>query len=180
MDEERLIERMKHGDEEAFTRVYEKYRELVYRTACLIMGDAVNGEDVAQDTWVQVYLHIRQLHDSSRFKPWVMQILHRVALKVIQRRKREVPDELILEKADSGRSNPDSPEYSFLDKERETEILKEIASLKYKQKVVVVLYYYDELSVKEIAAVTGSTEGTVKTRLFAARRKLSKTLEDMV
>lgn len=91
-----------------------------------------------------------------------------------------MPDELILEKADSGRSNPDSPEYSFLDKERETEILKEIASLKYKQKVVVVLYYYDELSVKEIAAVTGSTEGTVKTRLFAARRKLSKTLENMV
>lgn len=40
MDEEKLIERMKHGDEEAFTRIYEKYRELVYRTACLIMGDA--------------------------------------------------------------------------------------------------------------------------------------------
>lgn len=156
MDEERLIERMKNGEEEAFARIYEKYRELVYRTACLIMGDASSGEDVAQDTWVQVYLHIGQLHDSSRFKPWMMQILHRAAWKVIRKRKWEMPDELILEKADSGVSNPDSPEYSFLDKERETEILK------------------------AIAAVTGSTEGTVKTRLFAARRKLSKTLENMV
>ena len=180
MDEERLIERMKHGEDEAFTRIYEKYRELVYRTACLIMGDAAGGEDVAQDTWVQVYLHIGQLHDSSSFRPWMMQILHRAALKVIQKRKWEVPDELILEKADSGGSNLDGPEYSFLDKERETEILKAIAALKYKQKVVIVLYYYDELSIKEIAAVTGSTEGTVKTRLFAARRKLSKTLENMV
>lgn len=180
MDEEKLIERMKHGDEEAFIRIYEKYRELVFRTVCLITGDAAGGEDVAQDTWVQVYLHIGQLHDSSRFKPWVMQILHRTALKVIQRRKREVPDELILDRADAGRSNPDSPEYSFLDKERETEILKAIEALKYKQKVVVVLYYYDELSIKEIAAVTGSTEGTVKTRLFAARKKLLKTLENRI
>ena len=42
MDEEKLIERMKHGDEEAFIRIYEKYRELVFRTACLITGDAAS------------------------------------------------------------------------------------------------------------------------------------------
>lgn len=178
MDDAELVRKMQTGDEEAFSRIYEKYRDVVYRTACLIMGDAAGGEDVAQDTWVDVYLHCHQLKNAESFRCWLFRILNRNAWNISKKRKHEIPDEYVLEKADG--SDLRSPEYSFLEQEQENEVQRAVDHLKHKQKVAVILYYYNELSIKEIAAVTGSTEGTVKTRLFAARKKLAQLLGHMM
>ena len=68
--EEALVRRMQDGDESAFDELFAIYQKQAVRTAALITGDASLAEDVAQETFVLCLLHIRELREPSRFRPW--------------------------------------------------------------------------------------------------------------
>lgn len=69
MEDEILVQQLKKGSREAFDLLYEKYKNLVIRTAYLITGSKPDSEDVAQETFVKVYLHISELKNDAGFKP---------------------------------------------------------------------------------------------------------------
>lgn len=129
-----------------------------------------------QDTFVKVWLHCGELKNDSGFKAWMMQILVRTAYKSGKKKSRELPDEDILVKADKGQR------FSSVDqviaREEAEMIAGAVKALPIKQRTVVVLYYYQEYRVNEIAAMLGVLEGTVKSRLHTARKMLRKSLTD--
>ena len=88
--------------------------------------------------------------------------------------KKAVPVDDIFEKADSNKLDEYVNEY--IRKEQSDMLHSEIEKLDVKQKTVIILYYFNELTIKEIAHVMGCFEGTVKSRLHSARRKLKKNL----
>lgn len=104
-----------------------------------------------------------------------MQILVRTAYKSAKKKSRELPDEEILQKADKSR------DISFAEdmivREEAERIAGAVRALPVKQRTVVTLYYYQECSVSEIAAMLGVFEGTVKSRLHTARKSLRGKLE---
>ena len=175
MDDEILVQQLKRGNHEAFYLLYEKYKNLVIRTAYLITGNKADSEDVAQETFVKVYLHIAELKNDAGFKPWMMQILVRTAYRTGKKKSREVPDEEI-EKLSENQSVL-SPLGQMIKKEEAEIISRAVAALPIKQRTVVVLYYYNDLSVGEIAEMLHCQEGTVKSRLHTARKYLKKKLE---
>ena len=63
-----LVVRMKAGDQEAFAELYNRYKTLIYRTACLISGNAADGEDIMQETFLKAYLHCGELRSDERFQ----------------------------------------------------------------------------------------------------------------
>ena len=95
MEDEILVQQLKKGSREAFDLLYEKYKNLVIRTAYLITGNKPDSEDVAQETFVKVYLHITELKNDAGFKPWMMRILVRTAYRTGKKKSREVPDDEI-------------------------------------------------------------------------------------
>ncbi len=173
--DELLVAQMKHGDQYAFSQIYEKYRPSVFRTACLISGNT-QGEDITQETFVKVFTHCTELKSDAMFRYWLFKILNRTAWTFINRKKTEVPDENILDKADAN-CNPLTEEL-FLKKERQTQVYQAVMQLDYKLRLVVILYYYNELTTKQIAKVTDCYEGTVKSRLFTARKRLRQLLPE--
>lgn len=175
MTEEMLVRQMKEGDKISFDLLYEKYKNMALHTAYLITGDRSLSEDVVQDTFVKVYLHCKELKNDSGFKAWMMQILVRTAYKCGRRRSRELPDEEILYKADQNHG-PSSMEQVIAQEEAEA-IAEAVRSLPIKQRTVVILYYYQEYQISEIAQMTGCLEGTVKSRLHTARKQLRRKLE---
>lgn len=174
MTEEALVRQLKEGDKASFDLLYEKYKNMALHTAYLITGNLSDSEDVVQDTFVKVWLHCRELKNDSGFKAWMMQILVRTAYKSGKKKSRELPDEEILQKADKGQSF--SSMEQVIAREEADMIAGAVRSLPVKQRAVVVLYYYQEYSVSEIAVMLGVLEGTVKSRLHTARKLLRKSL----
>lgn len=174
MNEEMLVGQMKEGDKASFDLLYDKYRDMALRTAYLITGSMPDSEDVVQDTFVKVYLHCRELKNDSGFKAWLMRILVRTAYKACRKKGRELPDDEAADKADTfpARSALDN----LLAREEARTVFEAVCGLSLKQRTVVILFYYQEYSVGQIAQLLGCREGTVKSRLHGAREQLRKVL----
>ena len=171
--EEVLVRRLQEGDESAFDELFAIYQKQAVRTAALITGDVSLAEDVAQETFVLCLLHIKELREPSRFRPWFFRTLTRCAWKVMGEKLPAVDWGEVLENV-----LPSAADIYPSETEAAYEMLyRALDSLGRKQRTTVILYYFNDLSIKEIAEVTGSLEGTVKTRLFAARRRLKRMLE---
>ena len=174
MDDAEIVRQMKMGNKEAFHFLYEKYKNLLFRTACLISGNRTDGEDILQETFVKCFLHINELQKEEGLRPWLFQILTRTAWQYCKKRGKEIPDEEILDKLEDNLVN--SPLATFLASERAAQIQKSIKALDVKHKTVIVLYYYNEMSTREISMILNCKEGTIKSRLFQARTLLRKDL----
>lgn len=181
-----LIRKWKEGDEDAFSAMYERYRQTAMRTAWLLCHNLADSEDIVQETFVQCYFHIQELKDESRFRPWMLKCLVRTGWKLMKKQKKEMPEEQMelhlereryLESTFSGKTSGEPLEEAIA-RESSGELTKAVRRLSEKHRLVIVLYYYDELSVHEIAKITGCLEGTVKSRLHFARRQLKKMLSD--
>ena len=177
MKETELVKRLMAGDREAFDALYELYKDQAFRTAWFLSGNRADAEDIVQDTFVKVYVNIGQLKQAEGFKSWFYRILTRTAWKQSDSRKREFPDEEILIHADavSEASEDGNPEQIFKKEERD-KIRAIVNGLDEKYRTTLVLYYYSQCSTKAIASIMGCLEGTVKSRLFSARRKVKTEL----
>lgn len=171
-----LVRRMKKGERAAFDELYEQYYDRLYRTACMITGNRADGEDVTQETFIKAYVNCDKLKKDEQFRYWLYRILNRTAWQVAQKHAKERPEERILELADT--STVDSPAVKVLQDEQERVVAEAVRKLEYRQRTTVILYYYNGLGTKEIARVMGCMEGTVKSRLFTARKNLRMLLSE--
>lgn len=170
-----LVIKLQDGDKSAFEELFELYKVNSVKTAYLLTGNRALADDVVQETFVQCYLKIKDLKNPMQFKTWFFKILTRIAWRMNTKEKSAVPVENIFEVLPC--SNDESIENNFIKKETSKKIMAAIDNLDYKQRTVVLLYYYKEFSVSEIAHIMCCFEGTVKSRLYAARRNLKKSLD---
>ena len=174
MDEKELIKKIQSGDMNAFTKIFEIYKDQALKYSYLIIGNKFTSEDIVQETFMKCYVNAKKLKNVELFKPWFFKILTRTAWKYADKEKRTLPIENIFERADNESINESINVYM---KNQETETLyAEIENLDLKQKTVIVLFYFNGLSIKEIAKIIGCFEGTVKSRLNSARKKLKLSL----
>ena len=169
MDEEKLIQALKDGDMSAVDEIYRAYSYSALRTAYFITSERHTAEDVLQDTFVQCIKSINSLKNNSAFKAWFYKILMRNAYKAIKAQKNFIPAEDIYEKADTAVYD----KYPYENKQ----ILNCINRLPYKLRSTVILFYYNELTIKEISQIMLCPQGTVKSRLDSAKKKLKKIIE---
>ena len=141
MNDKELVSRMQHGDMQAFDELYERYKDDAYRLACLITGSRTDGEDLAQEAFVTCAQSIKSLS--------------RAAWKYCRKAKRETP---VSEFFDAGES--ESALSAVLRTDEQHRLYAALDTLDEKRRVTVVLYYFDDRSVREIAQATGVTEGT--------------------
>ena len=176
MEELQLVRRMKAGDRSAFDIIYERYHISILRSAYLICGNRQDAEDVMQDTFVSCWLHIRELRKEESFRPWLFKIMTQAARKTAKEHSALVPDEMIQDTADrlQMKRHEAGTEEQLLTRDIVDAALKTISC---EQREVVVLYYYNEMSVKEIAKTLQIFEGTVKSRLFTARKHLKSAMQ---
>ncbi len=164
------------GDMQALEQLFRKYQAPVYQTALGITRDPSIAEEVLQDTFFRLYRHAGRLDGSLPLAPW----LYRVAINLCYNRLKglrawtdsfhELAERLFM-------PSTASPERSAERNELQALVQQALAELDPKHRAVLVLYYLHEYSVQEIAEITGVPEGTVKSRLFHARKLLRQHLE---
>ena len=170
-----LVRRMAAGDRDAFAGLLAIYQPKALRAAYLISGNFADSEDIVQETFVACWLNRRQLKNPGAFPCWFYKTLSRIAWRVCKKRNREQPvEELFPPEAKTAENLLDG----VLMKEEEKLLSEAVAGLPVKQRTMVVLYYYNGLSIREIAAACGVLEGTVKSRLFHGKERLRKILKE--
>jgi RNA polymerase sigma-70 factor (ECF subfamily) len=181
MDEQELIRQMKSGDRASFDRIYEKYRTPIFRSAYLICGNRADAEDVLQDTFVTCWLCIGQLRKEESFRYWLFRIMTQAARKRAKERSRQLPDEDIVNRIDQMAVSSSMEAADEYERTSDKTVLEAaLSALDQASREVVVLYYYEEMSVREVAKTLRLLEGTVKSRLYFARRKMKKILQEGV
>lgn len=187
MDEQtkELIKQMQQGSQAAFDEIYRREAGKLYRLAYLIAGNHSDSEDILQETFVKCFLHCRELKQPEGFEKWMTQILIRTAWRFLKKHKQVISlDEFCEKEEGSGYQeklleDTVSPEplEQILCRESEGQVFQAVKQLNLKVRTVIILYYYQEYSVGDIARITGSLEGTVKSRLYTGRKLLKKQLE---
>lgn len=173
-----LIEEVKKNNKQAFRSLFNSHRDKVARTAYLILKDHQYVEDVVQETFLQVYLKIKKLSDPTLFEGWLYKITVNLCFQTL-RKQRKINSSSLDEYMDSGSDvniGGLTPEDIVIARDTKVKMLHSIYSLPTDYTVVIILYYYNNFRVKEIADIIKESESNVKTRLFRARKMLEKSL----
>lgn len=176
MNETEIIRQMQLGNMEAFDQIFELYKNRLFRMAFLISGNYADSEDIVQETFVKCYLKRKDLKDISSFTSWLYQILTHIAWRYCKKQKREQPVDEIFDQ-NLAAQDPQPLEHCILHEEQRL-LYEKIGELEIRQKTAIVLYYFNQLSTREIAKIMGCREGTVKSRLHTARKNLQMSITD--
>jgi RNA polymerase sigma-70 factor (ECF subfamily) len=172
VEESLLIRRLKRGKEDAYVQVVHDCGNRLLKTCCLMLGSREEAEDVVQETFIKVFENIGQFKGNSSLYTWIYTIalnLSRDRLK----RKRNV----LSFQDDLDEWNEDDNVESHVEKSIDREVLKkELFKLHPMYMEVMTLFYFEELSIKEISALLNEKEGTVKSRLSRGRNILKENL----
>lgn len=174
MNEAELIKKIQSGDRNAFNKIFEMYKDQAFNYSYLITNNKFTSEDIVQEAFIKCYLSAKGLKNVDMFKPWFFKILTRIAWKYADKDKKALPIDNIFEKADS--ESIDKSINAYIRNQEAETLHAEIENLDLKQKTVIVLFYFNGLTIKEIAKIMGCFEGTVKSRLNSARKNLKVSL----
>lgn len=170
-----LVLHLQDGSLEALGALYDRHRRLVYRTALAITSDTDSAADLLQDVFLRLHRFARNIDPSRPLEPWLYRMTTNLAYDWVKRRKRwpRPLDDL----ADWLVSTGKNPPYEAAERNDEwRQVQKAIAALPLTQRIVVALYYLNDLSLQEIANILDVPVGTVKSRLFYGRLALKKNL----
>ena len=173
---EEIIALCKQKDEKAFAELYERFYPVAYRLALHIVKSEADAADVAQDTMISVYHHVEQLQYPQYFSLWLKRIVVGHCNRMF-RKEHHVDyvneDTLILKHTSDERTDHNPLKKLHFDSDKEV-LDFFIAMLPQYQAEVVILYYFRQMSIKEIAYSLQVSTGTVKSRMFQAKQKLKK------
>jgi RNA polymerase sigma-70 factor (ECF subfamily) len=164
--DEWLVVRCQLGERDAFDALIARWHPSLCRYAVRLTNDPDAAADVVQDVWLRVVRGLATLRDAARFRAWLFGIARRVLMDRLRRRYAEPAIEPL---------DPDGIDEPAADEDRADDaamVEAELDLLPLPEREVLVLFYLRELSVNDIAAIAAIPVGTVKSRLFRARRML--------
>ena len=176
-------ERFSKGDVEAMSALVDAYEKELYNFCFRLTFNRQDAEDLFQQTWVKAVKNASR-YEHREFKPWLMKICvnqFKDNCKEASRRKKHMAEDFsstsakdyLLMAAGSGETVEEQAEKRHM----QALLVERIAKLPERQKVPMVLFYYQQMRLSEIARVLGVPEGTVKSRISTAKSRLKSELE---
>lgn len=166
---EELIKEAQIGDKNAFNKIFIAISDDLYKIAKSRINNEDDIADAVQETMIATFKNIKKLRDTSQFKQWVITILINKCNRIYRRKyKKDISYEEYNFESFSSSCNIESNIEFY-------EILKD---LKYEEKIVIILYYLEQYSIKDIKEILKMNENTVTTHLYRARQKIKKNLKD--
>ena len=178
MDDKLLLEQSAKGNKNAFRLLVLRYQKMVFSFLGKFLFQVQALEDLAQETFLRAYRHVADYNaeKGASFPTWLITIARNLAIneKAKEKRRREHPNSFMDMSQDISEESPqDILEKRYLS----TRVHNAINQLPEKFHIAVILSYFDELSIEEIAHIEGCPVGTVKSRVFRGKQILRQILE---
>ena len=165
-----LIQLTLSGNKEAYSELYDKTIQEIYKTAHFLIEDKADVDDVVQEIYIQLYESLRKYDSEKPFRPWLIGL----AIKQIHSYRRKRWMRLRIVKKAEEQRKPVQIDFSsdVVSKISNQKLIELIHKLPYKLKQVIILRYLYEYSQEEVAQILHIPIGTVKSRIHAALKKL--------
>lgn len=171
MDETTLIRRAAQGDAAAWEPLTLTHQQAVFRLAYLLLGDADDAEDIAQETFVRAWTSLKRFDSTRALRPWLLSIAANLSRNRLRSAGRYVS---ALMRAFRERPTESSVEETSAHNTESNELWRAVRQLDMPDQQIVYLRYFLDLSVSETAEALQIAEGTVKSRSSRALEKLRK------
>jgi len=171
------ITKVLEGDRNAFAYLVDKYKTMVYSLALRLVKDREEAEEISQDAFIKAYQSLASFKGKAKFSSWLYRIVYNTAISKLRQQpagkvsldESTIPDTLYMESKEN---------YDTLSAgERKKYLEKALDSLDKDEKMFVILYYYEERDLDEIAEIAGLTKTNTKVKLFRARKKMLTVLQ---
>lgn len=171
MDE--LIQSCRLGQPQAIETLVRQYQGVVYRVCLSVLNDPSDAQDAAQETFIAALRSLNGFRGDAAFNTWLYAIAINVCRRQLKRRTRSRALHTTLKLAQPVFSDPvPDPEQTVIRSEVAHTLQQAVSALDEKHRLPVILRYYHELPVSEIAQILNISEGTVHSRLFNAREQM--------
>jgi RNA polymerase sigma-70 factor (ECF subfamily) len=177
-----LIERFQQGDTAAFDMLFTRYQKRTYRLVQRFVSNPEDASDLTQDAFIRAYQGLGDFKSQCQFYSWLYRITVNLCIDFLRKKARS---EVLLYESDQSDDLPmsnipdprsESPAQAVENKELRAHIRKAVRRLPPKQRQIFILRHWDGLSLKDIAAAVGRSDGTVKAHLLHAHRNLRRHL----
>ena len=174
--DETLVERCRQGDRTAFAALVKRYHRPIYNAAYRVLGNAEDAADITQVVFMRVAERLDDFDSRYKFFSWIYRIALNEALNLARKRGREQP----LEDEDEVAGGRDAePDWNLDRSELTQRIQGALLGMGVDDRAVLTLRHFSDCSYREMSTILGIAEKTVKSRLFAARRRLRELLADL-
>jgi len=158
--DEILVMDCQGGSVKALEILVSRWQKRLWRYAYNLTGDSEAAWDITQDSWLGIIKGLRKLHDPANFKAWAYRITTNKAIDWI--RKSKAVKQISIEEIEEQQTS----------QKKDTGVKELLEKLDIRKQVVLSLYYFEQLSVPEISVALKIPKGTVKSRLYSARKEL--------
>ena len=173
-----LVSSAKSGNKKSFDKLYELTHNDVWYNCLSLLKDEENAKDIMQETYITAFLKLDTLNDEQKFCGWIISIaVNKCKNKLKGKVEYQIDDEVLI--AETETDELMLPE-EYITKAEKRKVLLQIMedTLSFNQYQVVLMFYFDEMSISEIAQGLEISEGTVKSRLNSSRAKMKTAIED--
>jgi len=171
------IQRVLNGDRDAFAFLVDKYQSMVFTLAFRISKNREEAEEISQDTFIKAYQSLKSFQGKAKFSSWLYRIVYNTGISHLRKQDQvrisldetNIPDTLYI---DSKRNHE-----SLSRTERKKYLELALDSLGEDERMFIILYYYEDRDLEEIAQIAGISKTNTKVKLFRARKKMLMVLE---
>lgn len=177
--DEELMAQLCEGNRDALADLVLRYQNDIFRFCLHYLREVERAKELAQETFIRVYVARARFDGKRKFRPWVLCIARNLCLNDLKRKK-TVPMESLEEYASTARTESgevfrslaDSPDQQMMQSERRDLLERALASLDEESREIVVLRFFQRMQARDIAEIVDSTEGAVRTRLHRILKQL--------
>lgn len=173
-----LIAETLNGNPQAFDSLMARYQETVYRIALGYGKTRENALDISQIVFLQVYRKLATFQGKAKFKTWLVRIAFNEGINWTKKHRRQMETIPFEESENMASANP-SQEQTVLAKESRLQLLRSMYQLNTRYRLAVVLRYFEEMPIRQIAETMKCSEGVVKNMLFRSLQKMRKNLANV-
>lgn len=177
--DELLVLKCQDHEARAFRELVARWQPRLWRFALHLTGEASAASDVLQDSWLAIVRGIGRLEDPARFRSWAYRIVSNKGADWVRRRQRDrrLADNAGREEAAAAQTSPQADEATADDHDDVAALRQAIRRLPDDRRLLLTMYYFEAMTVAEMATILNVPAGTVKSRLFHTRRNLKTHLE---
>ncbi len=178
--DEFYISQTLNGDVNAFAFLVEKYKHMVYTLTIRIVKNKEEAEEISQDVFVKSFQNLANFKGDSKFSTWLYKIAYYTSLDTLRRIKKHVRSENIETIMDSDLEDVQDAMEILQDEHRKKVINEALLKLNEQERIILTLFYFEELSIKEISDIVNLKADNIKIKLFRGRKKLFSILKNVI
>jgi RNA polymerase sigma factor (sigma-70 family) len=171
------IRKVLDGDPDAFAPLVDKYKTMAYNISLKLVRHPQDAEEITQDSFIKAYRSLKGFKGDARFSTWLYRIVYNSSVSHLRKKQRTVPVEGVeremINVADTAHEQENA---EFM----ATALKKAVDDLPEPEKTMILLHYYENSGIDDIASVTGLSVSNVKVRLFRVRKKLHDQMQQLI